>query len=150
MSRAGDGSDADRLTKALGVRGQPFVHTDRGNVTGEIDARHMATALWPATWGYALKDAFGGITDAGLAEVRDHVVGGVRSAGPLASILVGRQPYGILPATSLARWSPLSPSNLEADLPPLLRALVPLWLGPPTASPGSRPAPPLVTCSARP
>ena len=87
----------------------------------------MAVALWPATWGYALGRSSADCRRAALAQARGHVVGHVRGAGPLPALRVGRQPYGVLPATSLSRFAPLSPSDLDADLPPILRALAGVW-----------------------
>jgi hypothetical protein len=127
LPRPGDGSDVDRLAGALGLDPATLAHVDHADTTGDVDARQMATALWPATWGYALDQLVGGLSDAALADARAHVIGHVRSRGPLATLRVGREPYGLLPATSLARWSPLDPSDIDEVVPPLLRGLAPAW-----------------------
>ena len=47
----------------------------------------------------------GGLADAEQwRPVRDHLIDYVRSRGPLPTIRVGNQPYGVLPATSLDEW----------------------------------------------
>jgi len=77
--------------------------------------------------------------------VRRHLVGHVRSRGVLPTFRVGRQPYGVLPVSSLDEWEPTSEDDPDALLLPwLLRlrhhwraALVPGWI--PRASDG-RPA----------
>ena len=44
------------------------------------------------------------LTDDDIAWVRRHFVDFVRASGPLAALRVGRQPYGVLPVTSLNAW----------------------------------------------
>jgi hypothetical protein len=127
LNSTGDGSDADRLSGALGLVGEPLAHAGEGDAGGERDAAQMATALWPATWGYALRQLFGGLSDEAVADARAHVLGHVRGRGPLAALRLGRQPYGLLPATSLARWALLDPADVDAQVPQLLQTLAPLW-----------------------
>ena len=53
--RAGDTSNADVLTAALGLRGSDaavLANLRNANVREQLDARHMNRALWPATWEY--------------------------------------------------------------------------------------------------
>ena len=70
-------------------------------------ATAVARALWPATWGYWLTQ-FVGIGTAGLRDdrawARDHAAHFVRPGGPLPTLRVGRQPYGLLPVTALTRF----------------------------------------------
>ena len=65
----------------------------------------MATALWPATWGYYLLNLIGldgtGLTLDSIAWAREHFIAHVRPFGPLPTLRVGRQPYGVLPVTPL-------------------------------------------------
>jgi seryl-tRNA synthetase len=124
---AGDGSDGDRLTRAIALEGETLGHAGRAESTGDIDAGQMATALWPATWGYVLEQLVGGLSESALAELRAHTIANVRARGPFASLRVGRQPYGVLPATSLSRLALLDPADVDASIPPLLRLLVPVW-----------------------
>ena len=61
----------------------------------------VARTLWPATWGYWLTQ-FVGLGTAGLDLddcdwARDHAARYVRPGGPLPTLRVGRQPYGLLP-----------------------------------------------------
>jgi hypothetical protein len=104
---AGDGGDADRLVKALGI---PFEAI--GELAGAGHRRvsletDMATLLWPATWGYYLTqllrlDQF----DQAGGGWRRWIIDSVRAGGPLPVLRVGRQPYGVLPVTSMERWRP--------------------------------------------
>ena len=105
----GVGSNADVLARALGfdaARTQATLRTlwDAALVE-QIDAQQMATALWPATWGYYLMNLIGlegtGLTLDAIAWAREHFIRNVRAFGPLPTLRVGRQPYGMLPVTPL-------------------------------------------------
>jgi hypothetical protein len=109
----GDGSNADVLTTALGLggAGPVFAHLANATAAEQLDARHMNAALWPATWGYFLLQMLGvgensqnPLTDDDIAWVRSHFIEYVRASGPLPALRVGKQPYGVLPVTSLSAW----------------------------------------------
>ena len=57
----GDGSNADVLTTAFGLAnaGQVFANLPEATAKEQLDARHMNTALWQATWGYFLLQMIG-------------------------------------------------------------------------------------------
>ncbi|MGJ4882845.1 hypothetical protein [Bradyrhizobium sp. HKCCYLRH3097] len=77
----------------------PFYHRHDVN-----DARAMNTALWPATLGYFMESMLHPVFDDSTAErTRDFFVRHVSARGPMPTIRVGRQPYGILPATPRSR-----------------------------------------------
>jgi hypothetical protein len=104
----------------------------------------MNRALWPATWGYYLEQMMHGIfpdgdIDADLAWGREHFVNHVRAGGPLPSLRIGKQPYGLLPVTSLAAWgsAPGEQSDPPKDfgLVSFLRRQQPIWLGASAAAP---------------
>ncbi len=111
----GDGSDGDVAARALGLapkHGEPLVlarvpHADGQDQQG---AEEINTALWPATWGYFLRqmvtDAF---LDGDFEQWRDFFIRYVRARGPLPAIRAGNQPYGLLPVTSLDLWQPEEP-----------------------------------------
>ena len=63
--------------------------------------RALVATLWPALWGHSLGD-INGVSDADQLGLwaADNVV----PEGPLPVLRVGKQPYGILPVTSLSRW----------------------------------------------
>ncbi|MGE3178870.1 MAG: hypothetical protein AB7O32_15475, partial [Vicinamibacterales bacterium] len=122
-----DGSDGDRLARALGLDTGTFAHVAHAGSTAALDARHMRSALWPATWGYMLEHLVGGLDEAALAAARTHFLDHVADAGPLATLRAGRQPYGVLPVTSLQRWRLLDPDGVSAEAPPILRALAGTW-----------------------
>lgn len=103
------GSNADVLGRAFGfdaARTQASLRTlwDAALIE-QFDAQQMATALWPATWGYYLLNLIGlqgtGLTLDTIAWAREHFIAHVRPFGPLPTLRAGRQPYGVLPVTPL-------------------------------------------------
>lgn len=107
------GTNGALLAQALGLTTDPlFAHLPNAALTEQLDARHMNTALWQATWGYFLlqmlgSSAIGGespLSESDIAWTRNHFLQYVRAGGPLPAIRVGKQPYGVLPVTSLTSW----------------------------------------------
>jgi hypothetical protein len=138
----GDLSDGDLLARALSIdpdEGEDHVFANVANAdnTEQRDARHMNSALWPATIGYSLQHLYvdnevvGNPTISAddtsvsswavetperesletemlwLDAYRRHFIRYVRARGPFPSLRVGNQPYGVLPA---------SPIETERDL----------------------------------
>ena len=108
------GSNGDALGRALGFDAARALLTlgalwDSA-VREPLDARSMAVALWAATWGYYLDNLIGlegtGLTPDDVAWARNHFNGNVRAFGPLPTLRVGRQPYGLLPVSLLGSWTP--------------------------------------------
>ena len=90
-----------------------FANLANADATEQLDARHMNTALWQTTWGYFLLQMLGvgghsesPLTDNDIAWVRRHFIEYVRASGPLPTLRVGKQPYGVIPVTSLSAWKP--------------------------------------------
>ena len=108
--RQGDGSNADVLAAAFGLRDErarALANVGNASSHEQDDARHMNRALWPATLGYFLTQMIGApLKPEDIAWGRAHFVDYVRAAGPLPTLRVGRQPYGILPVTALGAWKP--------------------------------------------
>jgi hypothetical protein len=116
----GDRSNADVLTTALGLANtsQVFANLPNANAKEQLDARQMNTALWQATWGYYLLQMLGigetsesPLKDADITWARQHFIDYVRANGPLPTLRIGKQPYGILPVTSLKEWK--APANQQ-------------------------------------
>ncbi len=107
-------SNAQRLGTALGLSGDDIApvlaSVGGGSDRHEIDLRSMNAALWQTTWGYFLTNMIGmegtGLTPEILAWTREHFVAHVRSGGPFPPLRCGKQPYGVLPVTSLDFWRP--------------------------------------------
>jgi hypothetical protein len=107
-------SNAQRLGTAFGLPGADIAPVlagvGGGGDTHEADLHSMNGALWQATWGYFLTNMVGfegtGLTPEALAWAREHFIAHVRSGGPFPPLRCGRQPYGVLPVTSLDFWQP--------------------------------------------
>lgn len=107
-------SNAQRLGLALGLAASDIapVLGNAGEARSglELDMRSMNTALWQASWGYFLSNMVGfegtGLTPETVAWAREHFEKHVRGLGPFPSLRCGRQPYGVLPVTSLDLWQP--------------------------------------------
>lgn len=99
-------SYAELMRRAFGV--DVFGHIGGAHHSEETPAAAMATALWPATWGYFLSTMVGlgqnGPSLPTMDAVRRHVLAFVRPGGPLPVLRAGAQPYGVLPVTSLDTW----------------------------------------------
>jgi hypothetical protein len=139
-------TDAARLADALGLPDAAFL----AECPGAGDKTEQALAgLTMLTWGalgHGMMNASiendlvtgqGGLADSQRWRVvRDHLIDYVRSRGPLPTIRVGNQPYGVLPTTSLDEWeAKLTPGPTTVFVPWLLRlrhhwraALAPGWI----------------------
>jgi hypothetical protein len=111
----GDGSNADVLATALRLSNyaSSLAGLPRATEKEQLDARHMNRALWPATWGYFLSQMMCAVQPSqptlaaeDIAWARQHFIDYVRASGPLPALRIGKQPYGILPVTSLYAWKP--------------------------------------------
>jgi len=102
------GSHAAVTSAAFGLPSS-FTRLATAELQDEPVARAMATALWPATWGYFLTQMVGfdgtGLTLDGCEWLKRHALDRLRPGGSLPVLRVGRQPYGVLPVTSLDTWS---------------------------------------------
>ncbi|MEO8621008.1 MAG: hypothetical protein ABI625_08075 [bacterium] len=107
-------SNATRVASAFGITPQRapslFGHLALANDQHDLHMRSMNNALWPVGWGYFLSNILGpetaGLTPTIIDWARTHFVNSVRSGGPFPTLRAGRQPYGLLPVTSLDLWKP--------------------------------------------
>ena len=117
-------SDAARAARLLGLDDPGAGPASSGRALGRAVGGHervdaaaaaMNAALWPATWGYYLPHMLaperwtGAVQPrpdflAWLESYRRHFVEYVRAGGPLPTLRVGDQPYGVLPTTDLDAW----------------------------------------------
>ncbi|NGZ09682.1 MAG: hypothetical protein CV088_09895 [Nitrospira sp. LK70] len=143
--QAGDGSDGEELSKALGLPIELLARTDNADAHEQREARDMNRALWPSTWGYYLEQMIGlglfngdpsglfpeDLIDVNVEWARQHFVDHVRAGGPLPTIRVGKQPYGVLPVTALDLWGATSEdgktASKDAAVVELMRRLQDYW-----------------------
>jgi hypothetical protein len=123
---AGDGA---RTAAAVGVPAATFDHVAGADRDSDSEASWMNTLLWPATFGYFFwQVAQPLLTDAQRDAARDHHRDHVRARGPLPSLRVGSQPYGVLPVCSLARWQPVHDDDTAAGVAQAARGLEGVWM----------------------
>lgn len=143
--QAGDGSDGEELSKALGFSAELLARTGNADAREQREAHDMNRALWPSTWGYYLEQMIGlGLVngdqpgvfpenqiDVNVEWARQHFVDHVRAGGPLPAIRVGKQPYGVLPVTALDLWGGTPEDGKQASndaaVVSLLRRLQDYW-----------------------
>jgi hypothetical protein len=101
-----------------------------GVVGGDSDHRPLGRAIvgavWPALWGHSLSNVWGYGSKAD--ELGLWAAANLVPEGPLPSMRIENQPYGLLPATSLRRWrAAAGDPAIEASLVPLVGQLVDAW-----------------------
>jgi hypothetical protein len=95
---------ADVLPGTGGAVPDPLATVPHLADRGLADARDMAAVLWPATWGYYGTQLLE--EDDLLRRYRPWILDTVAGGGPLPTLRVGSQPYGVLPVTPLHAWRP--------------------------------------------
>ena len=132
---ARSGSDGARFMTALGLPGHAADHIAGADRKEQRAAQAMATALWPATIGYYLKQMMASgwdveaqpadLDDNTIEAVRRHFINFVRGRGPLPAFRVGDIPYGVLPVSVLGQGGiaglglGVAPPALAQDASPL-------------------------------
>ncbi|MCP4308892.1 MAG: helix-hairpin-helix domain-containing protein [bacterium] len=93
-------TNAHRLGDALGIDATRMRHVTGSGSIADSYASDMNAVTWPVSGDYFLRHMLDGVlTDEQLEYVSSHVTRYVRGRGPLPTIRVGRQPYGVLPVT---------------------------------------------------
>ncbi len=104
--------------------------------------RDANTALWYATWHPVLlrvDDAdVEGVTPGSIESARQTHRDHVRAAGHAPAVLLGAQPYGVLPVTDLGAWRPRR-GDLTTVLVPLVQRTLARWVSRSRTLPQVRP-----------
>src|SRR5215213_2449778 len=99
-----DKSDGQWHAEYLGI--DPVTVQNFRNAGGkdQADALAMNTALFPATLGYWMESMMQPVFSQPVVDVtREFFNAYVSGRGPIPALRIGRQPYGIFPATALSR-----------------------------------------------
>jgi hypothetical protein len=97
-----------RLARGLGLDGHDLLSVLDGGLQDDEDTIVALQSLlgtilsWSDDW--SPPDDNTGLLRTGLTFLADHFTAFVRSRGPFPVVRVGRQPYGVLPASSLDLW----------------------------------------------
>lgn len=105
LDEQGNGS---RLAHALGLN-EPqdgvFLGVENANRPDNQAAGAMQAALWPATWGYFLREMMADeLEKSDIDFIHRYYIDWVRASGWLPSLRLGQQPYGFWPVTALDDW----------------------------------------------
>ncbi|WP_405475278.1 hypothetical protein [Streptomyces sp. NBC_00009] len=127
-------ANATCLASALGIPQEAGAALPGGTEPEQADARALQLALWSATGDFFLdqlleSDSHTDETGIDLEWLRLHHADAVRARGPLPTLRLGKQPYGLLPVTVMRRWSP-DPQGEHRHLAGLHRVLTtlrPFW-----------------------
>ena len=91
------GSDGARLSAALGTGASVLAQAGGAAQETQSLAAAAHAVLWPATWGSYLAAVGPHVSDELREVMRDIFEDVVRGLGPLPSLRIGAQPYGVLP-----------------------------------------------------
>jgi hypothetical protein len=104
-------TDGQKLADALGIEASLLQNVPNAAGSDQLEAIAMNTALFPATLGYFMEEMMHPIfSDDDIEDTRLFFSEHVSGRGPLPSIRIGKQPYGILPVSV---YSKMKFSNLE-------------------------------------
>ncbi|GAB3157556.1 hypothetical protein GCM10027290_58820 [Micromonospora sonneratiae] len=118
--RGGTTSFSPRALARAGYR--PAEPAPGVTVSQSAGARHMNTVTWAATWGYFLSDMLTDtVSEDAVRHGRQHFINYVRAAGPVPTLRIAEQPYGVLPVIALDRWT--STNTRDNELVTFLRLL---------------------------
>ncbi len=106
---------ADAASIALGLGGPNALDLSANALLAELPrALAMNRALWPALAGYYADHVLDGVlSDDDRTWLRDWSVHFARGGGPLPTLLVGAQPYGLLPVSLVRPAGPGPSSTIE-------------------------------------
>ena len=131
-----DGTDGGLLARALGIDADTLRGVAHSNDTEQAAAGRMNALVWPTSLGYWFDSLVQpGPSDVAVEDIRRHATSTVRGRGPLPPLRIGRQPYGVLPVTSTARWRPSGEAQGVVQLAGILRTALPWWLDGTTRAP---------------
>ncbi|MEL7312477.1 MAG: hypothetical protein AAFN07_13265, partial [Pseudomonadota bacterium] len=121
-------TDGHAFATALGINPDGFSETRDADMTQVADARAMNDALYPATIGYFFEVLTRpALSRAAQDRLREFFRANVSSSGPIPSIRVGDQPYGVLVTSDLSRWNEPNDDPLMSQMLPILRLLQGTW-----------------------
>jgi len=107
--------NAARLARALGVDGRSVLAAasdpadDDEALLEKLQLLQADSFAWSMVWRSSKevnRPGIGPTTQPWYAEASAHFSAYVRGRGPLPLVRIGRQPYGVLPVSSLELWSP--------------------------------------------
>src|SRR5262249_31652102 len=122
-------ADGNAFAKAVGIDPTRMAHVGYAGGINTQAGSAMLSALWPATLGYFFTQMMADVFKPEKVEAgRQYAVANAIPRGPAPAFRVGRTPYGVLPVTSLRRYttSPLD-GTIEPALVDFVKRVWPTW-----------------------
>ncbi len=111
-----DKKDGQWLAEYLGIDSAVLKKIRHSDGRDQANARAMHVALWPATLGYWMETMMAPVFGPEAVEdTREFFNRFVIGRGAVPAVRLGRQPYGILPATALSRMRWMEPRDEEFE-----------------------------------
>lgn len=126
-------TDGAQFAIALALPNTLFANVDRAREKEISRSIAMNVAVWPLTYGYFMKVLMAPIfSDDDIKTAKSYAAAFVRPRGFAPAFRVGEVPYGVLPVTSLYRWTQAGsstgdPETITAKIIQPLRRLVQIW-----------------------
>ena len=121
-------SDGSELCRALGLDADTLLECRNADKEEFREAVAMNEALYPATIGHFLEVlAAPAVHRSAFRSLRTFFTRYVSATGPLSSIRVGDQPYGVLLTSDLGKWQEPDTDGFSTRLVNILRALQGKW-----------------------
>jgi hypothetical protein len=109
-------SDGQKLADYLGIDADVLKNVPNANGTDQSEANAMNTALFPATLGYFMEEMMQPIfAENDIDATKDFFTNYVSGRGPVPTIRIGKQPYGILPVTVYSKINIPGNSNIKLN-----------------------------------
>ena len=132
---AAAGTNAQVLAAALGIDGRQLAALEGGTLREQPQARAANIAFWGTSWGAFLDKANmvgpngATLSDATIEKARVLNRDAVRGRGPLPTLRVGNQPYGMLPVMTFdaPHWKATAGDTFEAQLTELVNRARVKW-----------------------
>ena len=119
---------AGRLAAALGIDGAVLAPSPGAGSRYHQTAAALVDALWEATGGYFASDMLDPLgDDATIADLREHAAQHLFASGPLPTIRIGPQPYGVLPVVAASSFTPADGDAASAAIARVAGAMRSLW-----------------------
>ncbi|CAL1519322.1 hypothetical protein [Chitinophaga sp. MM2321] len=92
--------DGQWLAESLGISYDALYKVKNSGFTDQLEGKAMNVALWPATMGYMMETLMQPVfSESDIVSTRNFFNNFVSGRGTIPAIKIGKQPYGILPAT---------------------------------------------------
>ena len=111
--------DGQWLAEYLGIDPAALRRVVHADGRDQSDARAMNVALWPATLGYWMESMMKPLLDGDLQveQTRDFFTRFVSGRGAIPAVRIGKQPYGILPATAFSHMDWIGAKSTAVSTP---------------------------------